>query len=93
VGIALRDRASLRGQRRPRPDPDVAFYVVDDPTDAGKSVYPTAIDHGLLGYHRYVHFNSDGRPIRVSSHRQASLATFCDGWMKNIAAQQRLVLS
>jgi hypothetical protein len=76
------------------PDPDVEFYVVDLPSKPGaKAVYPTAIDHGLLGYHRHVHFNSDGRPIRISSQRQASLATFCDGWMKAIAAQQRLVLS
>jgi hypothetical protein len=76
------------------PDPDVEFYVVDAPSNPEtKVVYPTAIDHGLLGYHRYVEFDSAGRPIRVSSHRQASLARFCDGWMKNIASQQRLVLS
>jgi len=76
------------------PDPDVEFYVVDDPAaPAGMAIYPTAIDHGLLGYHRHAHFDSQGRTIRVSRRRQASLATFCDGWMKNIASQQRLVLS
>jgi hypothetical protein len=76
------------------PDPDVEFYVVDDPSlpDA-KAIYPTAIDHGALGYYRHVHFDSAGQPARVASRGQAALATFCDGWMRNIASQQGLVLS
>jgi hypothetical protein len=76
------------------PDPDVEFYVVDDPTLPGtKAIYPTAIDHGPLGYHRHVHFDSDGHPARVAIRGLAALATFCDGWMRNIASQQGLVLS
>jgi hypothetical protein len=76
------------------PDPDVEFYVVDDPARPGaKAIYPTAIDHGALGYHRHVHFDSAGQPARVASRGQASLAVFCDGWMQNIASQQGLVLS
>lgn len=76
------------------PDPDVEFYVVDDPTQPGtKAIYPTAIDHGPLGYYRHVHFDSAGQPARIASRGQAALATFCDGWMRNLAAQQGLVLS
>lgn len=73
------------------PDPDVEFYVVDDSTaPGGKAVYPTAIDHGPLGYHRHVDLDGAGRLARVDSQRQADLARFCDVWMRNIAAQQRL---
>lgn len=76
------------------PDPDVEFFVADDPLQRGaKAIYPTAIDHGSLGYYRYVHFDSDGAPARIASRGQADLAKFCDGWMRNIAAQQGLVLS
>jgi hypothetical protein len=76
------------------PDPDVEFYVVADASQpVGIAVYPTGIDHGPLGYHRYVHFDSEGAPGRVSRRGQASLATFCDGWMSNIAEQQGMVLS
>jgi hypothetical protein len=76
------------------PDPDVEFYVVDDPAQPGdKAIYPTAIDHGPLGYYRHVHFDSAGQPARVASRGQAALATFCDDWMRNIARQQGLVLS
>jgi hypothetical protein len=76
------------------PDPDVEFFVVDDPLQPdAKAIYPTAIDHGVLGYHRHVHFDSVGQPARVASRGQAALATFCDGWMRNIASQQGLVLS
>jgi hypothetical protein len=75
------------------PDPDVEFYVVDDPLQPGaKSIYPTAIDHGALGYYRYLHFDSHGQPVRIASRGQADLARLCDGWMANIAAQQELVL-
>jgi hypothetical protein len=75
------------------PDPDVEFYVVDDPTQPGsRAIYPTAIDHGPLGYYRYVHFDSAGQPDGVSKRGQADLASFCDIWMKNIAIQQGLVL-
>ena len=76
------------------PDPDVEFYVVDDPLRPGEQfVYPTAIDHGPVGYYRYVHFDSVGHLARASIRGQAGLARFCDDWMRNIAAQQRLVLS
>jgi hypothetical protein len=75
------------------PDPDVEFYVIDDPAQPGtKAVYPTAIDHGPLGYYRYVHFDSAGQPTRISRPGQADLASFCDSWMRNIANQQGLVL-
>jgi hypothetical protein len=76
------------------PDPDVEFYVADDPELPGtKAVYPTAIDHGPLGYYRHVHFDSTGQPARVAARGQAALTRFCDDWMRNIAAQQHLVLS
>ena len=76
------------------PDPDVEFYVVDDPAQPGtKAVYPTAIDHGPLGYYRHVHFDVAGYPARVARPGQADLASFCDTWMRNIAIQQGLVLS
>jgi hypothetical protein len=76
------------------PDPDVEFYVVDDPLEPdAKAIYPTAIDHGPLGYHRHVHFDSAGQPARVTSRGQAGLARFCDDWLRNIAEQQGLVLS
>jgi hypothetical protein len=53
------------------PDPDVEFFVVDDPLQPGaKAIYPTAIDHGALGYHRHVHFDSVGQPARVASRGQ-----------------------
>jgi hypothetical protein len=73
------------------PDPDVEFYVVADPdAAAGRAVYPTAIDHGPLGYYRYIHFDSVGQPVRVASRGQAQLARFCDVWMRNITFQQSL---
>ncbi len=76
------------------PDPDVEFYVVDDPEQpASKAIYPIAIDHGPLGYHRYAELESTGRLSRVLPRGQADLARFCDVWMKNVAAQQGLVLS
>ncbi len=73
------------------PDPDVEFYVVDDPArpDA-KAIYPTAVDHGPLAYHRYVVVDSLGQPTQLVADGQAELARFCDVWMRNIAAQQRL---
>jgi Domain of unknown function (DUF6908) len=73
------------------PDPDVEFYVVDD-VDApgGKAVYPAAIDHGPLGYYRYIHFDSVSQPVRVAPRGQAELARFCDVWLRNIAFQQGL---
>ena len=74
-------------------DPDVEFYVVaDDEQSGGRAVYPTAVDHGSLGYRRYVDFDAAGRPATADRRGQADLARFCDGWMRNIAAQQRLVL-
>jgi hypothetical protein len=89
---AIAHRYELNGDLVP--DPDVEFYVVDDPTQPGtKAVYPTAIDHGPLGYYRYVHFDSAGQPARVSRPGQADLASFCDTWMRNIAVQQGVVLS
>ena len=73
------------------PDPDVEFYVVDDMIEPGqKSVYPTAIDHGPMGYQRHVEFDGAGHPVRFSQRGQADLARFCNLWMKNIAAQQGL---
>jgi hypothetical protein len=76
------------------PDPDVEFYVVDDPARPGaKAVYPIAIDHGPLGYHRYAELEGAGQISRVLARGQADLARFCDVWMRNIAAQQGLVLS
>lgn len=73
------------------PDPDVEFYVVDDPDGpAEKAVYPIAIDHGPLGYHRYADLVRTGQLSNVRPQGQGELATFCDVWMKNIAAQQRL---
>jgi len=73
------------------PDPDVEFYVVDDITEPGrKAVYPTAIDHGPMGYHRRVEFDDAGYPARFSRRGQADLASFCNLWMRNIAAQQGL---
>lgn len=73
------------------PDPDVEFYVVDDPDrPAEKAVYPIAIDHGPLGYHRYADLGRTGQLANVRPPGQADLARFCDVWMKNIAAQQRL---
>jgi hypothetical protein len=76
------------------PDPDVEFYVSDDPSLPGtRAVYPTAIDHGPLGYHRHVDLDASGTPVRVASRGQATLASFCDDWMKAIAVQQRLVNS
>jgi hypothetical protein len=48
------------------PDPDVEFYVVDDPAQPGdKAIYPTAIDHGPLGYYGPVHFDSAEQPARA----------------------------
>jgi hypothetical protein len=76
------------------PDPDVEFYVVENPLSPGsKAIYPTAIDHGPLGYYRHVHLDGSLQPVRVATKGQAALASFCDDWMSNIAAQQRLVLS
>ena len=73
------------------PDPDVEFYVADDPGQPGaKAVYPIAIDHGPLGYHCYVDVDSAGQLTLSTARGQAGLARFCDVWMKNIAAQQRL---
>jgi hypothetical protein len=73
------------------PDPDVEFYVVDDPDrPAEKAVYPIAIDHGPLGYHRYADLVRTGQLANVRQQGQAELARFCDVWMKNVAAQQRL---
>jgi hypothetical protein len=73
------------------PDPDVEFYVLDAPDPrAGKVVYPTAIDHGPLGYYRFVHFDSVGQPAPVAPRGQAELARFCDVWMRNISIQQGL---
>jgi len=73
------------------PDPDVEFYVTDDSDDpSGKAVYPTAIDHGPMGYHRHVELNAAGNPARFSRRGQADLAKFCEGWMRNIARQQRI---
>jgi hypothetical protein len=76
------------------PDPDVEFYVVRD-ADApgGQAVYPAAIDHGPLGYYRYIHFDTAGRPARILPRGQADLTRFCDAWMRNIAFQQRLDIS
>ncbi len=75
------------------PDPDVEFYVVaDNDQPGGPAVYPTAVDHGALGYRRYVDFDAAGRPVTAHRRGQADLARFCDGWMRNIAAQQGLVL-
>lgn len=72
------------------PDPDVEFLVVDDPHQPGaKAVYPTAIDQPL-GYRRYVEFDADGRPEGVRPAGQMSLASFCNGWFRNIRAQQGL---
>ena len=47
----------------------------------------------IYPYRRYVDFDASGHPARIASRAQASLAQFCDGWMRNIADQQRLVLS
>jgi hypothetical protein len=73
------------------PDPDVEFYVVDDPDrPTAKAVYPIAIDHGPLGYHRYADLVRTGQLSNIRAAGQGELARFCDVWMKNIAAQQRL---
>jgi Domain of unknown function (DUF6908) len=73
------------------PEPDVEFYVIDDPAQPGaKAIYPIAIDHGPLGYHRYAQLEGAGHISCVLPRGQADLARFCDVWMKNIAAQQRL---
>jgi hypothetical protein len=73
------------------PDPDVEFYVTDDSDDpSGKAVYPTAIDHGPMGYHRHVELDAAGHPARFFRRVQADLAKFCESWMRNIARQQRL---
>lgn len=73
------------------PDPDVELYVVDDPQRPGeKAVYPIAIDHGPLGYHRYADLGRTGQLANFRGRGQPDLARFCDVWMKNIAAQQRL---
>jgi len=73
------------------PDPDVEFYVTDDSDDpSGKAVYPTAIDHGPMGYHRHVELDAAGHPMRCARRGQADLAKFCETWMRNIARQQRL---
>jgi len=73
------------------PDPDVEFYVIDQPGRPGvMAVYPIAIDHGPLGYHRYAAVESSGEPTLLNRRGQADLARFCDVWMRNIASQQRL---
>jgi hypothetical protein len=73
------------------PDPDVEFYVVDDVREPGrKAVYPTAIDQGPMGYRRHLEFDEAGQPSRFHRRGQADLARFCNLWMRNIAAQQRL---
>jgi hypothetical protein len=73
------------------PDPDVEFYVVEAPAHLDAvAVYPTAIDHGPVGYYRHVHFDSAGQPARISRRGQADLASFCNLWMRNIAIQQGL---
>ena len=73
------------------PDPDVEFYVVDDPVRPGaRAVYPIAIDHGPLGYHRYAQLERSGQLSPVLARGQDDLARFCDAWMRNIASQQGL---
>jgi hypothetical protein len=65
--------------------------MVDDLDRPGdNAIYPIAIDHGLLGYHRYADLGRTGELANVRPRGQADLARFCDVWMKNIAAQQRL---
>lgn len=72
------------------PDPDVEFYVVDDALEPGsKAVYPTAIDQPL-SYRRHVEFGEDSRPSSLRPKAQADLASFCNGWMRNIRDQQGL---
>jgi hypothetical protein len=74
------------------PDPDVEFYLVDDITRPGaKAVYPIAIDHGPLGYHRYAQLEGPGH-LSAVSRGQAELSHFCDVWMRNIASQQGLAV-
>jgi hypothetical protein len=76
------------------PDPDVEFILLTDADQRiAARVYPTAIDHGPLGYRRYVELDSAGQPLRVEPRGQSNLASFCDQWMNNIAAQQGLVRS
>jgi hypothetical protein len=73
------------------PDPDVEFYIVDQPGRASvMAVYPLAIDHGPLGYHRYAAVDSTGEPTLLNRRGQGDLARFCDVWMRNIASQQGL---
>jgi hypothetical protein len=73
------------------PDPDVEFYVVDQPSCPGvMAVYPVAIDHGPLGYHRYAAVESTGEPTLLNRRGQADLARFCNVRMRNIASQQGL---
>ncbi len=66
------------------PDPDVEFFVIDDPiTPGGKVVYPMAIDQ-TIGYRRYVYLKSHGHPECVHLAGQANLTAFCNGWLRNI---------
>lgn len=59
------------------PDPDVEFYAVDDPERSGeKAVYPIAIDHGPLGYHRYADVGRSGQLDNLRPRAQADLARF-----------------
>jgi hypothetical protein len=64
-------------------DPDVVFLVGTD------GIYPTEItQHGVGLYRRVVRF--DGGKLLVQVRPQADLVAFCDGWMRNIAEQQKL---
>ncbi len=70
------------------PSPDVEFYVVR--TGAQVEVCPTAIDHGPMGYYRYVYFGDNGLPEKWNKKGQADLTSFCNQWMTNIKDQQGL---
>ena len=54
------------------------------------AVYPDAIDHGPLGYHRYAAVDSTGEPTLLNRRGQGDLARFRDVWMRTIASQQGL---
>jgi hypothetical protein len=66
------------------PDPDVEFIV------AAGQVFPTAIDHGMAGYFRYVELDDRGTVEGYKRRGQRELAEFCITWFRNIETQQRL---
>jgi hypothetical protein len=65
-------------------DPDIVIWVHPTSGDA----YPCSYRNDYAGVDReYVEFEG-GIPARVAARAQADLASFCNTWLHNLAAQQ-----